>query len=56
MNGKISSGVRWGLVTFLLGVTSGVLGHYLPPIGAIYGVLIISVAFSFAGMVVIGDV
>ena len=55
MNEKISSGTRWALVTFALGIMSGVLGHYLPIEGAFFSVLVVSVVFALAGTAVIAD-
>lgn len=50
---KNSQGFRWAIVTFSLGISSGILGHYLPAPGAVAGVFALSVLFSiFGGYVV----
>ena len=52
---NISSGLRWGLVTFSLGLSSGTLGYYLPVELALPGVIFISILFSMLGGLAIGE-
>jgi len=46
---KASNSIKWGMVTFSLGITCGVLGHYLPDLLAICSVILISVVFGLFG-------
>ena len=46
---NVSSSVRWALVTLALGITTGVLGHYLPAEIAGFVVPFVSMAFAFIG-------
>lgn len=45
----MKSSIRWGLVTFSLGLSCGVLGHYLPIETSIGSVLFMSALFGIFG-------
>lgn len=46
---------RWGLVTFSLGLSCGVLGHYLPVDVSIGAVLFMSALFGLFGSLSISE-
>ena len=50
---KINSGARWGFVTFSLGISCGILGHYLSTETAFMAVLGISFIFALFGSLAI---
>jgi hypothetical protein len=52
---KINSSIRWALVTFSLGVSCGIAGHYLPGEMAFMAVIILSFVFSVVGALAIQD-
>jgi hypothetical protein len=51
----MKSSTRWALVTFALGITCGVLGHYLPRGDAFFIVLIVSTGFAALGCIAVSE-
>lgn len=49
MNGK-QNAKRWGLVTFCVGITCGMVGHYLPPIIAHMAFVFIAIMLALVGV------
>jgi hypothetical protein len=45
----MSNAIRWGLVTFMTGVTCGTLGHYQSDMGAFMSVLVVSMLCAILG-------
>lgn len=46
---------RWGLTTFALGISSGILGHYLPVEVWFFPVLVLSGFFGMFGALAIAE-
>lgn len=51
----MKNSTRWGLTTFALGISCGVLGHYLPIGTSIGAVLFMSVLFGLFGSLAISE-
>lgn len=47
--------IKWGLVTFVLGITTGVLGSYLPTEHAAIDIIFVSAAYSVLGAFAISE-
>ena len=52
---KNINAMKWALVTFLLGITTGVLGHYLQVELAAFIVPVLSGAFAALGAIAQGE-
>ena len=46
---KNVAAVKWGLVTFLLGITAGTLGHYLPVEASVVLIPMLSAIYAAIG-------
>ena len=46
---------RWALVTFLLGITEGIIGHYLPIEASAFIVPVLAAFFSASGAAAISE-
>ena len=51
----MKSGVRWGMVTFSLGIAAGVFGHYLPTEDAVPVIFAVIAMGSVRGALVISE-
>ena len=52
---QVTNGIRWAGVTFSLGITNGVIGHYFDGEPAFLCVLFMSVIFAAIGAGVISE-